>query len=138
MSPIRARRIPAKPFDEGLRRTRACRRLEDLAVIQPCLEVIGRGFHYYRRLEPLGFHPLDSFCTKVVDEAQGVEARGPDVDMSALRVLVPKPPDSLLDLDGALPFPQNHFTGVPPDAEFEALAPHRPQLYAHQPLDYHG
>ena len=40
--------------------------------------------------------------------------------------------------DGALPFPQDHFTGVAPDAEFEALAPHRPQLYAHQPLDYHG
>jgi hypothetical protein len=33
---------------------------------------------------------------------------------------------------------QNHFTGIAPDAEFEALAPHRPQLYAHQPLDYHG
>ena len=48
---------------------------------------------------------------------QGVEARGPDVDMSALRVLVAKPLDRLLDLDGALPFLQNHFTGVTPDAE---------------------
>ena len=35
---------------------------------------------------------------------QGVEARGPDVDMSALRVLVAKPLDRLLDLDGAAGF----------------------------------
>ena len=97
-----------------------------------------RGFHYYRRLEPLGFHPLDSFRTKVVDEAQGVEALVPDVDMSAVRVLVAKPLDRLLDLDGALPFPQNHFTGIAPDAEFEALAAHRAKLYAHQPLDNYG
>lgn len=43
--------------------------------------------------------------------------------MSALRVLVAKPLDRVLDLDDALPFSQNHFTGVRPDAEFEALAP---------------
>ena len=52
--------------------------------------------------------------------------RGPDIDMRALAVLVTQPFDCLLDLDGALPFSQNHFTGIAPDAEFETLAAHRP------------
>ena len=58
--------------------------------------------------------------------------------MSTLGVFVTKPPDLLLDIDGALPFSHNHFTGVAPDAEFEAFAPHRSQLHPHQPLHDHG
>ncbi len=55
-----------------------------------------------------------------------MRTRGPHVNMSALGVLVSKPLDRPLDLDGALPFSQNHFTGIAPDAEFETLAAHRP------------
>jgi hypothetical protein len=138
MSPVRARRISAEPLDEGLRRAGARRRVEDLAVIQPSLEVIGRGLHYYCRLEPLGFYPLDSFRTKVVDEAQGMDARGSDVDMSALGIFVTEPLDGSLDLVEALPFSQNHLAGIAPDTDIETLAAHRAQLYAHQPFDNNG
>jgi hypothetical protein len=58
--------------------------------------------------------------------------------MRALGVLVPEPLDRVLDVDGTLLFSQNHFTGVAPDAEFEALAAHRAKLDPHQPLDDYG
>ena len=131
MSPVRARRIPAKPFDKGLRRTRACRRLQDPAVIQPCLEVIGRGFHYYRRLEPLGFHLLETFCARVVDEAQGMEAPEPNVDMIALRVLEAEPLDFLLDLDGARPSRRIISPVSRRMASSKRSQTHGPQLHAH-------
>ena len=114
--------MPAEALHERLRRARARRHFEDLDVIQPYLEVIGRGLHYYRRLESL-VHPTDSFCGKIIDEGQGMLTLGPDVDMSAVYVFMTKPLDRLLDVDGTLPFPQNHFTSVAPDAEFEAFAP---------------
>src|SRR5713226_3870306 len=47
---------------------------------------------------------------------------GPDIDMRALAVLVTQPFDCLLDLDGALPFSENHLAGVAPDAKIKALA----------------
>jgi hypothetical protein len=138
MSPIRARRVPVEPFDERLRRPRAHRRFEDLAVIQPRLEVIGRGLHDKGRLESFHFHPLDRFRTKVVDEAQTVSSRRPDIDMAALRVFVAEPLDGCLDLAGTLPFPQNHLAGVTLYANVETLAAHRAKLAPHQPLDDHG
>src|SRR5260370_20671502 len=75
---------------------------------------------------------------KVIDETQTVRPRGPDIDMRALAVLVTQPFDCLLDLDGALPFSENHLAGVAPDAKIKALAPHRAKLGAHQPLHDHG
>src|SRR5713226_268467 len=63
---------------------------------------------------------------------------GPDINMRALAVLVTQPFDCLLDLDGALPFPENHLAGVAPDAKIKALAAHRAKLGAHQPLYDHG
>jgi hypothetical protein len=41
---------------------------------------------------------------------------------------VPQPIDGLVDLKGALPFPQDHLTGIAPDTEIEALAAHRTKL----------
>src|SRR6266851_5339347 len=135
MSPVRARRVATEPFDKLLRRARARRGGKDLAVVQPCLEVIGRRLDYHGRVEPLRLHPLDGFNGKVVDKTQTVRTRGPDVDMRVLGVLVAKPLDRLLDLDGALPFSENHLASVAPDAEVKALAAHRTKLDPHQPFD---
>jgi hypothetical protein len=48
--------------------------------------------------------------------------------------LVTKPLDRFHDLNGALPFRENHFAGVVPDPEVEALAAYRAKLHAHQAL----
>ena len=103
MPPVRARWIPAEPLDEGLRRTRAHRGFEDLAVIQPRLEIIGRSLNHDGRFESVRLHSLDGIGCKVIDETQTVRPRGPDIDMRALAVLVAQPFDRLLDLEGALP-----------------------------------
>jgi hypothetical protein len=42
--------------------------------------------------------------------------------MRALGVFVTEPVNGRLDLEGALPFPENHLAGVAPDAEVEALS----------------
>jgi len=52
--------------------------------------------------------------------------------MRVFAVLVAKPFDCLLDLEGALPFPEDHLVGAAPDTEIKALATHRPQLCADQ------
>ena len=62
----------------------------------------------------------------------------PNVDVSALGVLVTQPLDGLFDIDGGLPFSQEHLAGVTFDADIEALAAHRAKLDAHQPLDDQG
>ena len=49
-------------------------------------------------------------------------ACGSDVDMGALGVLVAEPLERFLDLEGALPFPENHFAAVAPHAKVEAPA----------------
>jgi len=125
MPPIGARWIAAEALDELLRRARTRRRVQDLAVIQPYLEVVGRGLDYHGRLKAFRLHPLDRFVAQVVDQAQRVETCGPDVNMSAFRVFVAEPLDRLFNLDGVLPFPQNHLAGVALDADIEALAAHR-------------
>src|ERR1700732_5022068 len=104
MPPVRARWIPAEPLDQGLRRTRAHRGFEGLAVIQPRLEVVGRGLNHDGRFESVRPHSLDGISGKVIDEAQTSRSRGPDIDMRAFAVLVAQPFDCLLDLDSALPF----------------------------------
>jgi hypothetical protein len=58
--------------------------------------------------------------------------------MRALGVFVTEPLDGCLDLEGALPFSENHLAGVAPDAKIKALAPHRTKMGAHQPLHDHG
>jgi hypothetical protein len=58
--------------------------------------------------------------------------------MRTFAVLVTQPFDCFLDLDGALPFSENHLAGVAPDAKIKALAAHRAKLGAHQPLYDHG
>src|SRR5713101_5700130 len=138
MPPVRARPIPAEPLDEGLCRARAHRGFEDLPVIQPRLKVIGRGLNHHGRFESVRPHSLDGIGGKVVDEAQTVHACRPDINMRALAVLVAQPFDCLLDLDGALPFSENHVAGFATDAKIKALATHRAQLDSHQPLHAHG
>ena len=99
MPPVRARPITHETLSEMLRRTSACRSLRDLTVIQPCLEVIGRGLNHDGRFEAVRPHSLDGISGKVIDEAQTVRPRGPDIDMRALAILVAQPFDCLLDLD---------------------------------------
>src|SRR5258708_31127325 len=99
MPPVRARRIASKALGEMLRRMCTQCGFEDLAVIQPRLEVIGRGLDDNRRLESFRLHSLDNFGSKVIDEAQTVRPRRPDIDMRALAVLVAQPFDRLLDLE---------------------------------------
>jgi len=88
--PIGTRWIAAKSFGEPLRRTRARYHVERLAMIQPRLEVIGRGFDHHRRLEAVRLHPFDRFGAEVINETQRVKACGPDVNVGALGVLVPE------------------------------------------------
>jgi hypothetical protein len=57
--------------------------------------------------------------------------------MSALGIVVTEPLYSCLDLEGALPFPQNHLAGACL-TDVETFAAHRAQLDPHQPLNYHG
>src|SRR5271154_1961368 len=130
MPPVGARRIASKVLGEMLRRSCTSRGFEDLTVIHPCLEVIGRGLDDNRRLKSVRLHSLDGISGKVIDEVQTMRPCGPDIDMRALAVLMAEPFDRFFDLDGALPFPQDHLAGFAPNAEVEALAPHRPQLCA--------
>src|SRR5216684_4353798 len=132
MPPVRARRISAKTLRKPLRRTRARSGCKDLAVIQPRLKVIKRCLDYHGWLETLRLHPLERFRTKVVNEAQRMNACRPDVDMSTLGIFVTKPLDGCLDIESALPFPQNHFAGVALDAEVKPLRAHRAELRAYQ------
>src|SRR5713101_10026754 len=128
MSPVRARRVAAEPFHKLLRRARAHRRFEDPAVIQPRLEVIRRCLYHHGGLESFRLHPVDRFDSEIVNQAQAVEPCGTDVNMRALGVFVTEPLDGCLDLEGALPFPENHLAGVASDAEVKTLAAHRAEL----------
>src|SRR6266851_9893590 len=130
--------LAAKPLDEDLRRARAHRRFEDLPVIQPRLEVIERCLYHHGGLESFRLHPVDRFGSEIIHQAQAVEPCGTDVNMRALGVFVTEPLDGCLDLEGALPFPENHLAGVASDAEVKTLAAHRAELYPHQPFDDHG
>jgi hypothetical protein len=112
--------------------------LKDLAVIQPSLKVIGQGLDLYSRFKSFCFHSFDGFGGKIINETQCVRSGRPDIDVGALRILVPQPFDRLLDLKGALPFPQDHLTAIALDAEIEAHAAHRTKLLSHQPLHEHG
>ena len=134
MPPVRARRISAKTLRKPLRRTRARSSCKDLAVIQPRLKVIKRCLDYHGWLENLRLHPLERFRTEVVNEAQSMKACRPDVDMRALGIFVTKPLDGCLDIESALPFPQNHLADVTLNAKVEAFTTHCSQLCTHRPL----
>src|SRR5882757_2515039 len=108
MSPVSARRIAAKALGKLLRHTRTHRGFEDLAVVHPCLEVIGRGLYYNSRFESVRLHSLDAISGEIIEEAQTMHPCGPDINVRALAVLVAQPFDCLLDLDEALPFPEDH------------------------------
>ena len=82
----------------GPRHIRAGLHIDDLAMIQPCLKVMGRGLDYHRWLEPLRLRTCDGFGTEVVNQAQNVEVRGRHADMRALGILAAEPLDCLLDL----------------------------------------
>src|ERR1700730_13259949 len=138
MPPVRARPITGETFSELLRRTSARRSLQDPTVIQPCLEVIGRGLNHDGRLEAVRPHSLDGISGKVIDGAKHVRPRWPDIDMRSLGVLVAESFDRRLDLDSALAFPEDHLAGIAPDAKIKALAAHRPQLGARQPFNNHS
>src|SRR5713101_3596782 len=96
------------------------------------------GSYSAMSLESFHLHPVDRFDSEIVNQAQAVEPSGTDVNMRALGVFVTQPLDGCLDLEGALPFPENHLAGVAPDTEIKALATHRAKLGAHQPLHDHG
>jgi hypothetical protein len=63
-----------------------------------------------------------------------MKACRPNVDMSALGIFVTKPLDGCLDIESALPFPQNHLADVALNAKVEAFTTHCSQLCTHQPL----
>jgi hypothetical protein len=138
MSPVRARRIAFEALGEPLSRGRACRGRQNLAVVQPYLEVIQRGLDDNGRLEPFRLHALNRFGGQVIEKAQTVNACGPNIHVGALGVFVTEPLHRRRDREGILPFPQNHLAAITPDAEIETLAPHRTQLNSNQPLNYHG
>jgi hypothetical protein len=69
MPPVRTRRIATKALGELLRRSRTHRRVKYLAVVQPYLEVIGRGLDDNRWLESVRLHLLDGISGKVIYQA---------------------------------------------------------------------
>src|SRR5215472_15586694 len=138
MPPVRAGGVSAKTLGELLRRTRTALGIEHLTVFQPCLEIIGRGLDDHGRLESFRLHPLERFSTKVINEAQSMNAGRPDVNMSVLGVFVTKPLDGCLDIERGLLFPENHPAGVALDSEVEALAVHGAKLKSYQPFNDHS
>jgi hypothetical protein len=94
-------------------------------VVQPYLEVIGRCFDDDGRLKSLHLHARDRCSGKIVDETQAVEAGGPNIDVGTLAILVTQPLDRFLDLESALPFPENHLTAIAAYTEIKTLATHR-------------
>ena len=67
-----------------------------------------------------------------------MDAGRPNGDVVSLGILVAEPFDRLLDLDGALPFSEDHFASVALDTEVKPLAVHCAELHAHQPCHDHG
>ena len=106
-------------------------------MIQPRLKIMKRCLEYHGWLETLRLHSLERLATKVVNEAQRTNACRPDVNMSALGIFVTKPLDGCLDIDSALPFPQNHLAAVALDTDVETTAAFSAQLDPYESLDYH-
>jgi hypothetical protein len=104
-------------------------------MVQPCLEVIGRGLDDHRRLESVLLHSLDTISGKVIDEGQTMRPSGPDIDVRTIAVLVAQPFDCLFSFDCALPLPEDHLIGSAPDTEVEAFAAHRAKLLPHHAFD---
>ena len=60
-------------------------------MVKPGLKVAGRCFHDNSRGEALNLHPLNGLSCQIIYEAQVMFTIGPDVDISAVRVLVTQP-----------------------------------------------
>ena len=91
--PVGRAQIAAEPFGKAARDGGRKTAREDLAVIQPCLEVPGRGLDDDRRMESLRFHSADGIGGEVVHEAQAVLSLRTNVDVPPRRVLVTEPRD---------------------------------------------
>ena len=57
--------------------------------------------------------------------------------MSALGIFVTKPLEGCLDIESALPFPQNYLAAVALDTDVETTAAYSAQLDPYESLDYH-
>ena len=97
-------------------------------MINPGLEVGGRGFNHQCRLKSVLDHSNDCLTVEIINQTEAVYAVWPDEDVGAAGILASEPLDRFFYLPDRPRLAKEHATAGSQNADVEVIARHRCEL----------